>query len=114
LTVGFIEAPESGDFKRLLATRLRSTLLELDDGPVSRAVKRALGDAQAKELSLANLVGRAGGRQIPLSETFERVRTGDYLAVWLPVFVEALVSAAHEVPKHRGGVGVDAVIVAGL
>ena len=43
LTVGFIEAPESGDFKRLLATRLRSTLLELDDGPVSRAVKRALG-----------------------------------------------------------------------
>jgi len=43
LTVGFIEAPESGDFKRLLATRLRSTLLELDEGPVSRAVKRALG-----------------------------------------------------------------------
>ena len=43
LTVGFIEAPESGDFKRLLATRLRSTLLALDDGPVSRAVKRALG-----------------------------------------------------------------------
>ena len=43
LTVGFIEAPESGDFKRLLATRLRSNLLELDDGPVSRAVKRALG-----------------------------------------------------------------------
>jgi hypothetical protein len=43
LTVGFIEAPESGDFKRLLATRLRSTLLELDEGPVSRVVKRALG-----------------------------------------------------------------------
>lgn len=43
LTVGFIEAPESGDFKRMLATRLRSTLLELDEGPVSRAVKRALG-----------------------------------------------------------------------
>jgi AAA ATPase domain len=43
LTVGFIEAPESGDFKRLLAARLRSTLLALDEGPVSRAVKRALG-----------------------------------------------------------------------
>lgn len=43
MTIGFIEAPESGDFKRLLATRLRSTLLELDEGPVSRVVKRALG-----------------------------------------------------------------------
>jgi hypothetical protein len=38
----FIEARESGDFKRMLATRLRSILLELDEGPVSRAVKRAL------------------------------------------------------------------------
>jgi hypothetical protein len=52
LTVGFIEAPESGDFKRLLATRLRSTLLELDDGPVSRAVKRALGTLKSFTYSL--------------------------------------------------------------
>jgi AAA ATPase domain len=43
LHVSFIEAPESGEFKRLMATRLRSVLLELDQGPVSRAVKRALG-----------------------------------------------------------------------
>jgi AAA ATPase domain len=43
LRVGLIEAPESGDFKRLMATRLRSILLELDRGPVSRVVKRALG-----------------------------------------------------------------------
>ncbi len=43
LHVSLIEAPESGDFKRLMATRLRSILLELDQGPVSRAVKRALG-----------------------------------------------------------------------
>jgi hypothetical protein len=43
LRISFIEAPESGDFKRLMATRLRSVLLELDQGPVSRAVKRALG-----------------------------------------------------------------------
>lgn len=41
--VAFIEAPESGDFRRLFATRLRTILLELDEGPVSRAVKRALG-----------------------------------------------------------------------
>jgi AAA ATPase domain len=43
LRVGFIEAPESGDFRRLLATRLRAILLDLDSGPISRVVKRALG-----------------------------------------------------------------------
>lgn len=43
LRIAFIEASESGDFKRLLVTRLRSVLLELDQGAVSRAVKRALG-----------------------------------------------------------------------
>lgn len=42
LRVGFVEAPESGDFRRLLATRLRAILLDLDRGSVSRAVKRAL------------------------------------------------------------------------
>jgi hypothetical protein len=43
LRIAFIEASESGNFKRLLVTRLRSVLLELDQGAVSRAVKRALG-----------------------------------------------------------------------
>jgi hypothetical protein len=43
LAATFIEAPETGDFKSILAARLRTILLELDKGPVSRAVKRALG-----------------------------------------------------------------------
>lgn len=43
LVAAFIEAPETGDFKSILAARLRTILLELDKGPVSRAVKRALG-----------------------------------------------------------------------
>jgi AAA ATPase domain len=43
LRVGFVEAPESGDFRRLLATRLRAILLDLDRGAVSKAVARALG-----------------------------------------------------------------------
>jgi len=43
LQTGFMEAPETGEFKRLLATRLRSILVGLDQGPVSRAVKRAMG-----------------------------------------------------------------------
>lgn len=42
LAVGFIEAPETGHFRGLLATRLRRILLELDQGPVSAAVARAL------------------------------------------------------------------------
>lgn len=43
MVAAFIEAPETGDFKRLLAAKLRSILLELDRGSVSQAVKRALG-----------------------------------------------------------------------
>jgi hypothetical protein len=40
---GFIEAPETGDFKAMLAARLRTILLELDRGTISNTVKRALG-----------------------------------------------------------------------
>lgn len=44
LRVGYIEAPESGDFTRLLATRLRSILIGLDArGTASKAARRALG-----------------------------------------------------------------------
>ena len=42
--VGFIEAPETGAFRTLLAIRLRQILLDLDQaGPVSMAVAAALG-----------------------------------------------------------------------
>ena len=44
LNVGYIEAPETGDLARLLATQLRKILIDLDrSGKVSRAAKRALG-----------------------------------------------------------------------
>lgn len=43
LARAFIEAPETGEFEHQFAARLRSILLELDRGSVSRAVKRALG-----------------------------------------------------------------------
>ena len=44
MRVGYIEAPETGDLRKLLATRLRTILLDLDRaGKVSRAAKRALG-----------------------------------------------------------------------
>jgi hypothetical protein len=84
LTVGFIEAPESGDFKRLLATRLRSTLLELDEGPVSR---RLVGfDARGRgasmlRVSLLSALARStnpssyrGCSTQPRGQLLERVR----------------------------------------
>lgn len=52
LKVAFIEAPETGDFVRLLAIRLRAILLDLDQGPVSRAVKRALGTLRSFSYNL--------------------------------------------------------------
>lgn len=42
LLVGFIEAPESGDFRTLLAGRLRKILLSFDQGTASSKVLRAL------------------------------------------------------------------------
>lgn len=42
LSVGFIEAPESGDFRYLLAARLRKILLGLDKPGVGEKVLRAL------------------------------------------------------------------------
>jgi hypothetical protein len=42
LRVGFIEAPETGDFRTLLAVRLRKVLLELERSGTAAAVLRAL------------------------------------------------------------------------
>jgi Cdc6-like AAA superfamily ATPase len=69
LATAFIEAPKTGDFEHLLAARLRSILLALDQGPVSRAVKRALGilksfsyalpDGSAISLDVDAVIGKA-------------------------------------------------------
>jgi hypothetical protein len=70
LKVGYIEAPETGDLRKLLATRLRKILLDLDRaGKVSRASKRALGalssftynlpDGSSVSLNVAALAGVA-------------------------------------------------------
>lgn len=42
MVVGFIEAPETGDFRTLLAIQLRKLLLALDSGGISAKVLRAL------------------------------------------------------------------------
>lgn len=47
LISALIEAPETGEFRQLLAARLRAILLELDRGTVGAKVKRALGVLKA-------------------------------------------------------------------
>jgi hypothetical protein len=42
MLVGFMEAPETGDFRKLLAVRLRAMLLGLQQGGAGEAVKKAL------------------------------------------------------------------------
>ena len=46
LAAALIEAPETGEFKQLLAARLRAILLEFDRGTVSSKVKQALGTSR--------------------------------------------------------------------
>ena len=50
--VGFIEAPETGDFRTLLAVRIRKALLNLDQGPAQKAVLKALRVLKAFTLQL--------------------------------------------------------------
>ena len=51
--VGFVEAPENGEFQTLLAIRLRQILLDLDQaGPVSAVVAAALGVLKSFVLTL--------------------------------------------------------------
>ena len=52
LAGALIEASESGNFKLVLAARLRSILFELDQGGVSAKVKRALGVLKAFSFTL--------------------------------------------------------------
>lgn len=52
LQVGFIEAPETCDFRALLAVRLRKVLLRLDQGPARRAVTTALRALKSFTLQL--------------------------------------------------------------
>jgi AAA ATPase domain len=69
LATAFIEAPETGDFTTILAARLRTILLQLDQGSVSRVVKRALAvlksftytlpDGTSISLNVDALVGAA-------------------------------------------------------
>ncbi|HXE43755.1 MAG TPA: ATP-binding protein [Conexibacter sp.] len=74
LAVAFLEATDDDDFRRALATRLRTVLLKLDRGKASRAVKRALGalesftyqlpDGSTLSLNISALAGVADSGQL--------------------------------------------------
>ena len=50
--IAFIEAPETGDFRALLAVRLRKVLLGFSRGPIKTAALKALGVLKAFNLTL--------------------------------------------------------------
>lgn len=52
MKVGFIEAPDTGDFRLMMATHLRKILIELSTGSVRWAVGKALGVLKSFELQL--------------------------------------------------------------
>jgi len=82
----FIEAPETGNFTHLLASKLRSILISLDQGSVSQAVKRALGalksftynlpDGTSVSLGVDALVGTADSGVLAEDVTDLLVETG--------------------------------------
>lgn len=86
LVSAFIEAPETGGFKRLLAAKLRSILITLDQGSVSHAVKRALGalrsftynlpDGSSISLNVDALLGTADSGVLAEDVTDLLVETG--------------------------------------
>ena len=87
IRVGYIEAPETGDLRRLLATQLRKILIDLDrSGKVSRAAKRALGalgsftynlpDGSSISLNIDALAGVADSGNLSEDLTDLLVETG--------------------------------------
>jgi hypothetical protein len=87
LASAFIEAPETGDFRSILAGRLRTILLDLDKGQLSRAVKRALGvlksftytfpDGSSISLSTDAIEGKADSGVLADDVTDLLVATGE-------------------------------------
>ncbi len=90
LKVGFIEAPETGDFRTLLAIRLRKILLDLDQHRGRRAVLRALRvlrsfsyqlpDGSSISLGVDPLAGQADSGQLAEDVTDLLIATGEAAA----------------------------------
>jgi hypothetical protein len=88
-----LEASDTGDFRMLLAARLRTVLLELDRGTVSSTVKRSLGVLKAFTYTMPD------GSSISLNVD---AVVGSADSGLLDEDLTALVVAAGEAAKDRG------------
>lgn len=85
--MAFIEATDASGLRRPLAARLRAALLRLDQGPVERAVRRALGvlrsfsiqlpDGSAIAIDVEPLVGQADSGDLVSDTTDLLVAVGE-------------------------------------
>jgi hypothetical protein len=121
LQVAFIEAPETGDFRMLLAVRLRKVLLALNEaGPARRLVNRALGvlrsftyqlpDGSSISIGVDPVPGLADSGQlgedvtdllIAVGEAVREVRSGLLLAIDEVQYLSADELAALIMAIHR-------------
>jgi len=122
LKVAFIEAPETGDFRSLLAVRLRKILLDLDQGLGRRAVLRALRvlksfsyqlpDGSSISLGVDPLAGQADSGLladdvtdllVAVGEAAQEERTGVLLAIDEVQYLSDAELAAIITAIHRTG-----------
>lgn len=96
LKVAFIEAPETADFRTLLAVRLRRVLLDLSNGPAKRAAMKALGVLRSFTLQLP------GGSSIGIGVDALAGR-GDS-GILSEDLTDLLVSAGEAAAEQRSGV----------
>ncbi len=122
MKVAFVEAPETGDFRSLLAVRLRKILLDLDQGLGRRAVLRALRvlksfsfqlpDGSAISLGVDPLVGQADSGLladdvtdllVAVGEAAREERSGVLLAIDEVQYLSDVELAAIITAIHRTG-----------
>jgi hypothetical protein len=120
MVVAFLEAPETGDFRKLLAVRLRSVLLDLERTSASDVVKKALGilrgftyqlpDGSAIAINVDAYTGKADSGVLSedladlftaVGEAAEDQRTGVLIAIDEVQYLDAEELAALITAIHR-------------
>ena len=95
MQVGFIEASERGDFRQLLAIRLRKVLLQLHRQRVRRTLKRALGALKSFTLQLPDGTSIALGVDALLGQADSGILSED--------LTDVLVSVGEAASEYKTG-----------
>lgn len=113
LEIAFIEAPETGNFRTLLAVRLRKVLLELDRKGAARSVLRALRVLKTFSLNLPDgssiavdvdaLAGQADSGVLSEDLTDLLIATGEAAAEKAAGFLLAIDEVQYLAPEELGG-----------